>query len=177
MWSLETGKEIYSFQGHTDEVLCVAFSPDGKLLASGAGGHDKTIKILVLAENQVKTLRGHSDWFGGITSLAFSPDGKTLISGSQDKTIKLWDVETSQEIRTLSGHSDHISSLAFSPNGQILASASKDKTLKIWTIDSGEEISSIKYHDSVINSIAFSPDGKVLAAGSEDRTIALFPLE
>ena len=177
MWSLETGKEIYSFQGHTDEVLCVAFSPDGKLLASGAGGHDKTIKILVLAENQVKTLRGHSDWFGGITSLAFSPDGKTLISGSQDKTIKLWDVETSQEIRTLSGHSDHISSLAFSPNGQILASASKDKTLKIWTIDSGEEISSIKYNDSVINSIAFSPDGKVLAAGSEDTTIALFPLE
>ncbi|MEY2913906.1 MAG: hypothetical protein RLZZ184_3215, partial [Cyanobacteriota bacterium] len=145
--------------------------------ASGAGGNDKTIKILVLAENQVKTLRGHSDWFGGITSLAFSPDGKTLISGSQDKTIKLWDVETSQEIRTLSGHSDHISSLAFSPNGQILASASKDKTLKIWTIDNGEEISSIKYNDAVINSIAFSPDGKVLAAGSGDKTIALFPLE
>ncbi|MEY3333618.1 MAG: hypothetical protein RLZZ176_1918 [Cyanobacteriota bacterium] len=176
LWSLETGKEVYSFKGHTDDVLSVTFSPDGKLLASGAGGNDKTIKILQLAENEVKTLTGHSDWFGGITSLAFSPDGKTLISGSQDKTIKLWNLETSQEIRTLSGHSNHICAVAYSPNGQILASASKDKTVKLWSVASGEEISSVKCSDSVIYSIAFSPDGKILAAGSEDTTITLFPM-
>ena len=176
MWSLETGKEIYSFKSHTDDVLSVTFSPDGKLLASSAGGNDKTIKILQLAENKVKTLTGHSDWFGGITSLAFSPDGKTLISGSQDKTIKLWNLETSQEIKTLSGHSDHICAVAYSPNGQILASASKDKTVKLWSVASGEEISSVKCTDSVIYSIAFSPDGKILAAGSGDTTITMFPI-
>ncbi|MBS9393174.1 MAG: hypothetical protein HEQ29_08455 [Dolichospermum sp. LBC05a] len=176
MWSLKTGKEIYSFKSHTDDVLSVTFSPDGKLLASSAGGNDKTIKILQLAENKVKTLTGHSDWFGGITSLAFSPDGKTLISGSQDKTIKLWNLETSQEIKTLSGHSDHICSVAYSPNGQILASASKDKTVKLWSVASGEEISSVKCTDSVIYSIAFSPDGKILAAGSGDTTITMFPI-
>ena len=176
LWSLETGKEVYSFKSHTDDVLSVTFSPDGKLLASGAGGNDKTIKILQLAENKVKTLTGHSDWFGGITSLAFSPDGKTLISGSQDKTIKLWNLETSQEIKTLSGHSDHICSVAYSPNGQNFASASKDKTVKLWSVASGEEISSVKCTDSVIYSIAFSPDGKILAAGSGDTTITLFPI-
>jgi WD40 repeat protein len=176
LWSLETGKEVYSFKGHTDDVLSVAFSPDGKLLASSAGGNDKTIKILQLAENKVKTLTGHSDWFGGITSLAFSPDGKTLISGSQDKTIKLWNLETSQEIKTLSGHSDHICAVAYNPNGQILASASKDKTVKLWSVASGAEISSVKCSDSVISSIAFSPDGKILAAGSGDTTITLFPI-
>ncbi|MDM3852146.1 MAG: hypothetical protein PT119_19755 [Aphanizomenon gracile PMC627.10] len=176
LWSLETGKEVYSFKSHTDDVLSVTFSPDGKLLASGAGGNDKTIKILQLAENKVKTLTGHSDWFGGITSLAFSPDGKTLISGSQDKTIKLWNLETSQEIKTLSGHSDYICAVAYSPNGQILASASKDKTVKLWSVASGEEISSVKCTDSVISSIAFSPDGKILAAGSGDTTITVFPI-
>ncbi|UUO17784.1 WD40 repeat domain-containing protein [Dolichospermum heterosporum] len=176
LWSLETGKEVYSFKSHTDDVLSVTFSPDGKLLASGAGGNDKTIKILQLAENKVKTLTGHSDWFGGITSLAFSPDGKTLISGSQDKTIKLWNLETSQEIKTLSGHSDYICSVAYSPNGQIFASASKDKTVKLWSVASGEEISSVKCTDSVIYSITFSPDGKILAAGSGDTTITLFPI-
>jgi WD40 repeat protein len=176
MWSLKTGKEIYSFKSHTDDVLSVTFSPDGKLLASSAGGNDKSIKILQLAENKVKTLTGHSDWFGGITSLAFSPDGKTLISGSQDKTIKLWNLETSQEIKTLSGHSDHICSVAYSPNGQNFASASKDKTVKLWSVASGEEISSVKCTDSVIYSIAFSPDGKILAAGSGDTTITMFPI-
>ncbi|QSV64636.1 MAG: hypothetical protein HEQ26_19690 [Dolichospermum sp. DL01] len=171
----KTGKLVFfsNLKGHKHKVLSVAFSPDGRFLASG---NDKTIKILQLAENKVKTLTGHSDWFGGITSLAFSPDGKTLISGSQDKTIKLWNLETSQEIKTLSGHSDHICSVAYSPNGQILASASKDKTVKLWSVASGEEISSVKCTDSVIYSIAFSPDGKILAAGSGDTTITMFPI-
>ena len=89
IWSIEKYKGIYTIPGHADEVLCVAFSQDGKILASGGAGNDKTIKIWYLAENKFLTLKGHSDVFGGINSVAFSPDGKTLASGSTDKTIKI----------------------------------------------------------------------------------------
>ncbi|TAF02203.1 MAG: hypothetical protein EAZ77_19215 [Nostocales cyanobacterium] len=181
IWSLEQGKEIYSFKGHQDDVLCVAFSPDGKLLASCGGSNDKTIKILQLAENKVRTLTAltvTSDWFaGGINALAFSSDGKILASAGNDKTIKLWDVETGQEIKVFTGHFNHVCSVAFSPNSQILASASKDKTVKLWVVDSGEEISSVKCADDAVYAVAFSPDGRVLAAGSGDKTITLFPCE
>ncbi|MBE9057164.1 WD40 repeat domain-containing protein [Sphaerospermopsis sp. LEGE 08334] len=176
LWSLEQGKEIYSFKGHTDDVLCVAFSPDGKILASGGGNNDRTIRIVQLAENKVKTLTVSSDWFtGAINALAFSCDGKILASAGNDKTVKLWNVETGEELKTLTGHSEAVYSVAFSPNGQILASSSQDKTVKLWVVDSGVEISSVKCADDGVYSVAFSPDGKVLAAGSADKTITLFP--
>jgi WD40 repeat protein len=178
LWSLEQGKEIYSFKGHTDDVLCVAFSPDGKLLASGGGRNDRSIRILQLTENTVKTLTVSSDWFtGGINALSFSCDGKILASAGNDKTVKLWNVETGEEMKTLTGHSEAVYAVVFSPNGNILASSSQDKTVKLWKVDvdSVVEISSVKCADDGVYSLAFSPDGKVLAAGSADKTITLFP--
>lgn len=71
---------------------------------------------------------------GGVLSVAFSPDGRTIAGGSCDKTIKLWDMSTKQEISTLTGHSDWVNSVAFSPDGQTLASGSFDKTIKIWRV-------------------------------------------
>jgi WD40 repeat protein/predicted nucleic acid-binding Zn-ribbon protein len=176
LWSVKTGQEVYSFKGHVDEVLCIAFSPDNQILASGGGIGDRNINILQLAEKTVRTLRVSSDWFvGGINSLAFSPNGEILASGSQDKTIKLWDVVTGEEINILQGHTDHVCAVVFSPNGNILASASKDNTVKLWSVDSGEEFYSVKCADDAVYSLAFSPDGRILAAGSGDKTITLFP--
>jgi WD40 repeat protein len=77
-------------------------------------------------------LRGHSD---SITSIAFSPDSKYLASGSQDKTVKLWSVESQKEVTSLLGHNNKITSVTFSPDGKYLASGSQDKTVKLWSVE------------------------------------------
>ncbi|MDB9475636.1 WD40 repeat domain-containing protein, partial [Dolichospermum circinale] len=81
---------------------------------------------------EIRTLSGHSNF---VYSVSFSPDGKTLASGGDDKTIKLWNLDTGKEIRTLSGHSDFVYSVSFSPDGRTLASGSGDQTIKLWNRD------------------------------------------
>ncbi len=87
-----------------------------------------------------------------------------LASGSKDNTIKLWNVKTGREIRTLTGHSEWVSSVVFSNGGQIFASSSGDDTIKLWEVATGEEILTLTHFGSVC-SVAFSLDGRWLAAG------------
>ncbi len=163
--------ELVVQAGHSSEVHSVAFSPDGKTLASGSG--DNTIKLWdVTSGTELRTLK-HSDQ---ITSVAFSPDGRTLASGSWDKTIKLWDVTSGRELHSLKGHSDKVSSVAFSADGKTLASGSGDNTIKLWDITSGTELRTLKGHSSAVLSVAFSADRKTLASGSSDNTIKLWDL-
>jgi len=97
-----------------------------------------------------------------------------LASGSSDKTIKLWDVASGRELRTLAGHTSDVWCIAFSPDGKVLASASLDKTIKLWDVASGRELRTLSGHTDWVDSVAFSPDGKVLASGSDDTTIKLW---
>jgi WD40 repeat protein len=129
-------------------VYCVAYSPDGKTLASGGGWEgDRTIKLWnVQRGKEQATLDGHTD---GVRCVAFSPDGKTLASGGYDYTIKLWDVQTGKKLTTLKGHTGWVTSVAYSPDGKTLASvggerseetsARADRTVKLWDVQTGKE--------------------------------------
>jgi WD40 repeat protein/uncharacterized caspase-like protein len=161
--------ELVVQTGHSSLVGSVAFSPDGKTLASSS--HDHTIKLWdVSTGTELRSLMGHSD---SVNSVAFSPDGNTLASGSSDNTISLWDVGTGAELRRLEGHSEPINSVAFSTDGKILASGSIDFTVKLWRVSTGVELRTLK-GDSGVLSIAFSADGKILVSGNRDKPIKLW---
>ncbi|MCA2812298.1 MAG: serine/threonine protein kinase [Microcystis sp. M090S1] len=155
--------------GHSETVFSVAYSPDGRYLASGS--KDKTIKIWEVATGKgLRTLTGHS---GVVLSVAYSPDGRYLASGSQDKTIKIWEVATGK-VRTLTGHYMTFWSVAYSPDGRYLASGSSDKTIKIWEVATGKELRTLTGHSMTVWSVAYSPDGRYLASGSLDKTIKIW---
>ncbi|MDZ8228113.1 MAG: WD40 repeat domain-containing protein, partial [Nostoc sp. ChiVER01] len=122
----------------------------------------------------IHTLTGHDNF---VWSVSFSPDGKTLASGSDDKTIKLWNLDTGKEIRTLTGHDNFVWSVSFSPDGKTLASGSEDKTIKLWNLETAKEIHTLTGHDNPVYSVSFSLDGKTLASGSRDKTIKLWNLD
>jgi WD40 repeat protein len=120
------------------------------------------------------TLTGHLD---EVNSLALIPQTSTFASASDDKTIKLWDLNTRKEIRTLRGHSDWIYSVAISPNGQTIVSGGKDDTIKVWNLNTGNEKQTLRGHKSFVNSVAISPDGRNIASGSYDTTIKIWDLK
>ncbi|KIM29868.1 hypothetical protein M408DRAFT_108366 [Serendipita vermifera MAFF 305830] len=132
---------------------------------------------------------GYSNWppfqnvlFGHtnqVWSVKFSPDGKCIVSGSEDKTIRVWDVETGQAVGTpLKGHTGMINSITVSPDSKCIVSGSEDRTIQVWDIETGEAIRApLEAHNDVITSVSFSPDGKRVVSGSRDRTLRVWDAE
>jgi WD40 repeat protein len=180
-------------------VVSVAFSPNGRMLASGSS--DGTMKLWDVTTGRSWTLTDHANVVRSLASLldgktlangrpplpvtgpadrvsplAFSADGSKLASGSRDGKVKVWDVATRRDIRTFTGHKDRVLSVAFSPDGRTLASGSLDETVRLWDVDTGRTIRTLPGHSGGALSVAFSPDGSKLASGSGSFTDATVKL-
>ncbi|MDQ3013939.1 MAG: WD40 repeat domain-containing protein, partial [Acidobacteriota bacterium] len=177
-------------KGHSFPVRSVAFSPDGRLLASGS--HDRTIKIWdAVIKRELRTMIGHTD---AINCVAFTPDGSKLVSGSKDKTIKVWDVKTGETLRTLLGLENEVREIAVSPDGQFIASAG-EVHVKLWELATGRPLKDLGNavpvrlgeldlgknqqaigHKSDVYTVAFSPDSKKLVSGGMDGKVIIWDL-
>lgn len=159
-------------KGHTAVVWAVAFSPDGKLLAS-AGADGAIILWDTKTWEHKEPLRGHK---GDVYSLSFSPDGQTLVSAGKDKTVKLWTTRTGQlaPVQLPDEHKDEVRRVAFSPDGKLLASAGKDKTLRVWDVSNGWLSRPLVGHTDEVLALAFAPEGSTLASTGYDGRLLLW---
>ncbi|MHB9024284.1 MAG: WD40 domain-containing protein [Armatimonadota bacterium] len=171
LWDSVSNKQVRTLAGHTRRVLCVAFSPDGRILATG--GLWEIILWDVASGEKLRTLTGQTRRID-FRSVMFSPDGHTLASGTTNASVILWDVASGAQLRALAGHTGTVNSVAFSNNGHTVASGSRDSTVILWDVASGEKLRTFTGHRGQINSVAFSPDGHTLATGSSDRKVIVW---
>jgi WD40 repeat protein len=152
-------------------IIGIAYSPDGKLLATCGTSCD--IKIWTADTHQeILCCRGHQHW---VMFVCFSPDSRYLASASDDYSVKLWDVTTGQCMHTYIGHTDSVNVVVFSPDGQTIASGAQDSTIRLWQTSVDPQVRVLVGHrHGRVWSVAFSPDGQTLASGGEDRRIRLW---
>ncbi|MFE0646989.1 trypsin-like peptidase domain-containing protein [Streptomyces sp. NPDC059534] len=156
--------------GHTDTVRTVAFSPDGKTLATV--GDDRTMRLWDVATGKARIIR--EEHTNEVYSAAFSPDGRTLATGDADDTLRLWNTATG-ESRAIRGEgAGAVAAVAFSPDGHTLATGGGDAMVRLRDAKTGELLATLPGHTGVVYSIAFSPDGKTLVSGSGDLTALMW---
>lgn len=165
--------------GYTGTAWNIAFGPYGEVLASP--GQHGTIRLLDTNTGELlRTLNGRihkEDRKLLISGVACSPDGKMIISRHNehvDSTIRVWDIETGNLLRILSGHKQFIRHMVFSPDSKIIAAGSYDKTLRLWDADTGKLLRTLSGHTDYVNSVAFCPDGSIIASASSDSTLRLW---
>ena len=162
------------FAGYTDTVLSVAFSPDGKTLASG--DNDYTVLLWDMATRQQIGLPLNDT--GAVNAVAFSPDSKTLAAGNADGTVQLWDVTTPlpASSRFANGQAS-VNRVAFSADGKTLATGDADGSIRLWNVATRRPIGgSFTVDAGQVYSLAFSPDGRTLATGSADGKVRLWDM-
>jgi WD40 repeat protein/tRNA A-37 threonylcarbamoyl transferase component Bud32 len=156
------------------EVRSVAYSPDGKWIASGSGGdgfvyvwHADTLQLH-------RMLVGHRN---AVWSVVFSPDSQQLLTGGDDGTVRLWSVREGRELRQFTGHEGYVLSVALSPDGRRALSAGYDRLVRVWDVETAKELVHLSGHTAKVTSVAFTPDGQSALSGSADQTMRRWDLK
>jgi len=180
IWNTTTGEAFQTLPniGEPSPIFAVAFSPDGRRLATASAANDEgTVSVWELATGQVSlTLSNHLAHMNGqvtlvnLNDIAFSPDGTRIAAVGPDKTAKIWDAVTGDELLSLSGHEEGVLALAYSPDGTHIATASFDATTKIWDANTGAELLTLSGNTTRNTGVAFNADGTRLVIVSEDGT-------
>jgi WD40 repeat protein len=169
VWDIESGSELRTL-GHKNEVRAVTVTPDGKYIVSAS---DQMLKLWNL-NCEYECLRARHK--GAVYAVIVTPDGQHVISASYDRTIKVWDIESGRELRTLGGHDDTVAALAMTPDGQLLISGSWDKTMKIWDWKNGRELRTLARHVLGFNELAVTPDGRRVISGNYHEAVRVWDL-
>ena len=173
---------IRTCNGHSEWLNSIAFSADGRTLASGSA--DRTVKLWDVGNGScIRTCIGHSN---AVWSVAWYPipptprglggEGGIVVSGSFDQTVRLWDSRTGQSLKTFTGYTNWVRSVVFSNDCQTLVSGHTDHQVRIWDYSSGKCCQTLSGHKAQVCAAALSIDGNILASGSYDQTIKLWDI-
>ena len=155
---------IQGLEGHKNEINYVAFSPDGKQLASTSS------EFILYNVNSGSIVK--KDWSGGRV-LSFSPTGRQIAKAAFRRNVSVYDIEYDTEFE-LEGHTNDVNSVAFSPSGNFIVSASCDHTVRLWDVRRKKEFQSLRGHTRWVTTVDFSPDNRSVASGSNDRTVRIW---
>ena len=162
-----TAKLRSTLRGHAEDILAVAFSPDGSVLASSAAG-----KLFLWGATSTPVRKDYGAIL--IHGIAFSPNGIAIALANRNDDVLVQHIQTERPVQPLKGHTGDVRSVTFSPDGTTIASGGIDMTVRLWVLTGGQRL--LTGHTGPVNSVVFSPDGKLLASASDDQTVRLWDL-